>query len=151
MGKKGISAKLILLVSLVITLFAGLAFFFFKNSPLKLSSPPRAETSPTPTLFSPSPVSEELDYKNVIVGVKITPSFQPEGNLTPEEQNEQRASIKKTVDQVLSGLDSSLVSTRYESVPFFAIKADNDTLEYLENHPLVVDIQEDSPDSTYED
>ncbi len=88
---------------------------------------------------------DQSSSKNVIVTVKLTPSWQPEGNLSPEEQKEQRARANEAINKVLSGLESSNVYARWDSIPSFAIKADEKTLDYLEGHPLVVSVREDSP------
>jgi len=113
------------------------------------TSIPTIEVSPTPAA---KPFISPPDFppfqgalKLVIVGVKIDPPFQPEGNLTPEELDKQRVTVTETVDKVINGLDASKVYARWDSIPYFAIKADSKTLEYLSNHPLVISIKEDKP------
>ena len=110
-------------------------------STVEVSSTPAAKPSISPP-HSPSPQGA---LKLVIVGVKIDPPFQPEGNLTPEEMDKQRVAITETVDKVISGLDATQVYARWDSIPYFGIKADSKTLEYLSNHPLVISIKEDKP------
>lgn len=97
-------------------------------------------------VVSQLPSSFQPTSKSVIVGVKIDPPWETEGNLTPERQKEQRAAIVRSIDQVLVGLEASKVYTRWEFIPYFAITADAETLEYLSNHPLVISIQEDRPE-----
>jgi len=112
------------------------------NPIIEIPSTPAAKPSISPP-HSPSP-QEAL--KLVIVGVTIDPPFQPEGNLTPGELKRQRAVITETVDKVINGLDANKVYARWDSIPYFAIKADSKTLEYLSNHPLVISIKEDKPE-----
>ena len=114
-------------------------------SPVPESQPAPKDViiSPTP---SPSPSPSQAGLKGYIVSVNIDPPFRPEGDLTSEEIEAQRATIANSINQILSGLDSEkseLVYARWESLPSFAIKADAKTLDYLSSHPLVKNIQED--------
>ena len=111
------------------------------NPIIEIPSTPAAKPSISPPGSPPPPGASKL----VIVGVKIEPPFQPEGNLTPEGVDRQRAAIVRVVDEVISDLDPSKVYARWDSIPYFGIKADSKTLEYLSNHPLVISIEEDKP------
>lgn len=107
------------------------------KSPIPTNQPmPINQPIPLPTFSASLPVS-------LIVGVKIDPPWQPSGNLTPEEEAIQKAAVKKTIDEIISGLDESKVYKRWDTLPYFVVKADEKTLDYLINHPLVKDIQED--------
>lgn len=130
---------------IVIALIALLGYFAYQNIQPPISPIEKPDSNTPLSTPSPVPSPSQQVLKRVIVGVKIDPPWQPEGNIASERQKEQRAAIIKTVDQVLSGLDASKVYTRFEFIPSFAIKADPVTLEYLSNHPLVVSIVEDKP------
>ncbi len=79
--------------------------------------------------------------------VRLKSAFVVEGRLSGEKAvSDQRASIALGQEQVLNHLKGQVVWSlkRYEHIPFLALELDRRALAFLENHPSIVDIEEDS-------
>lgn len=132
--------KKILTIGLLIALVAVGTYFYsqYKQIP----------SGALPLLFS----------RNIIVGVKIDPPFQPEGFLSPDQQKQQQDAISKNIDKVISDLEASGYSytvpakyTKYKYIPSFAISVSENGYRYLMKHPLVSGVEENklsSPSSS---
>jgi uncharacterized repeat protein (TIGR01451 family) len=84
----------------------------------------------------------------VKVIVRLNSSLVPEGYLRGEyEVRAQRAEIARLQEQVLNHLEGQVVRNiiKFKYIPFMALELDHRALAFLENHPLITDIEEDRP------
>ena len=70
-----------------------------------------------------------------------------EGRLSGEKSvSDQRADIAREQEQILNHLEGQVARNikKFEYIPFLALELDHRALAFLENHPLIADIEEDN-------
>jgi RNase H-fold protein (predicted Holliday junction resolvase) len=87
---------------------------------------------------------QEKGFTRVIIGLDA--NFQPEGELTPDEIQEQRARIARVQEQFLNGLKETLLpinEDKFSTVPYIVIYMNETILQYIVQNKLVTSIEMD--------
>ncbi len=83
-------------------------------------------------------------YARVIIGLDA--NFQPEGYLTPDEIQAQRAQIARVQELFLNGLKKTFLpisEDKFSTVPYVVIYLNEAVLQYVVQNPLVTSIESD--------
>jgi len=79
--------------------------------------------------------------------VRLNSASVTEGRLSGEKEvSGQRTDIARGQEQVLNHLEGQVARNikKFDYIPFLALELDHRALAFLENHPLIADIEEDS-------